>query len=267
LLRCPRSGKALRLVSDEWLETEDGAMRWPVQDWHPIFFGDAGQTRVFPDAHLSNPVPPKALAIVENAAGPVLNISAGGSRTWRPNLIELETAIFRNTDVVGDGHALPFADGVFDAVLAINAFEHYHDPDKAVAEILRVLKPGGKVFIHTAFLQPLHEPPWHFFNCTKFGLLRWFEPFEVVEVGVSENFNPIYSLSWQAADLLSVMLAERGAAAASRVSEMTLEKLAGFWCDARLRDDACWEDFRELPQQAQERLAAGFEFVGRKQPA
>jgi ubiquinone/menaquinone biosynthesis C-methylase UbiE/glycosyltransferase involved in cell wall biosynthesis len=264
LLRCPETGKALRLVSDECLETEDGSRRWPVKDWHPVFFGDVTETRVFPDAHLSNPVPPKALELVENADGPVLNISAGGSRTWLPNLIELETAIFRNTDIVGDGHALPFADGVFDAVLAINAFEHYHNPDKAVAEILRVLRPGGKVFIHTAFMQPLHEPPWHFFNCTKFGLLRWFEPFETVEIGVSENFNPIYSLAWQASELLGVVQSECGARSLKRVGAMTLEKVAGFWRDPKVRDDRCWEDFRMLSQQAQERLAAGFEFVGRK---
>ena len=264
LLRCPQSGKPLRLASDDWLETEDGAHRWPVKNWHPIFFGELDQPRIFPDEHLSNAVPPKALALVENAAGPVLNISAGGSRSWLPNLIELETAIFRNTDIVGDGHALPFADGVFDAVLAINAFEHYSHPDKAVAEIMRVLKPGGKVFIHTAALQPLHEPPWHFFNCTKFGLLRWFEPFETVEVSVSENFNPIYSLSWQASDLLAIMQAERGADAVKRVAALTLDQLAAFWRDAKVRGGKRWQDFLQLPQHAQERLAAGFEFIGRK---
>ena len=264
LLRCPRSGKPLRLVSDEWLECEDGSQLWPVRDWHPVFFGEAGETRVFPDAHLSNPVPPQALALVENAAGPVLNISAGGSHTWLPNLIELETAIFRNTDVVGDGHALPFSDGVFDAVLAINAFEHYRDPHKAAAEILRVLRPGGTVFIHTAFLQPLHEPPWHFFNCTKFGLLEWFAPFGSAEVSVSDNFNPIYSLSWQASDLLDVMRAERGARAAKRAGALTLDRLAAFWRDAKTRDGRCWEDFRQLSQQSQERLAAGFQLVARK---
>ncbi|MEO6785382.1 MAG: glycosyltransferase [Chthoniobacteraceae bacterium] len=264
LLRCPKSGKPLRIVSDEWLETDDGSQRWPVKDWHPVFFGETGETRVFPDTHLSNPVPDAAFALVKNSAGPVLNISAGGSQTWLPNLIELETAIFRNTDIVGDGHALPFADGIFDAVLAINAFEHYRDPHKAVAEILRVLKPGGTVFIHTAFLQPLHEPPWHFFNCTKFGLLEWFAPFAAVEATVSENFNPIYALSWQASDLLALIQGERGANAAKQTGALTLEKLATFWRDAKVRGDKCWEDFRLLSQQSQERLAAGFQLTARK---
>jgi SAM-dependent methyltransferase len=219
---------------------------------------------VFPDAHLSNAVPQEALALVQSYPGPVLNISAGGSHTWLPNLIELETAIFRNTDVVGDGHALPFAEGIFDAVLALNAFEHYRDPHKAAAEILRVLKPGGTVFIHTAFLQPLHEPPWHFFNCTKFGLLEWFAPFASVEVTVSENFNPVYSLSWQASDLLSLIHSERGAQTAKQIGALTLEKLASFWRDAKVRGDLCWEDFRLLSQHSQERLAAGFQLVARK---
>ncbi len=182
LLRCPASGCKLRIESEQALVTEDGSRRWPLKRGRPIFFGSPEDVRVFPDTHLSNPIPVLAMKLIEEAQGPVLNMSAGGTRFWLPNVVELETALFRNTDIVGDGHALPFGDGVFDAVLAINAFEHYREPDKAVSEILRVLKPGGRVFIHTAFLQPLHEPPWHFFNCTKFGLLEWFSPFEIISL-------------------------------------------------------------------------------------
>jgi FkbM family methyltransferase len=264
LLRCPVSGQALKLLSDRQLATVDGRQQWPLVDWHPIFFGDAAETRRFADAHLSNPVPARAMALIENATGPVLNMSAGGTRTWLPHCVELETAIFRNTDVVGDGHALPFADGVFEAVLAINAFEHYREPDRVVAEILRVLKPGGKVFIHTAFLQPLHEPPWHFFNCTKFGLLQWFDRFEVVDLTVSDNFHPIYALAWQADDLLGVLRSERGAEAAARFGALSLQEIAAFWNQPACQRDARWAELRQLSQAAQERLSAGFEFIGRK---
>ncbi|MGZ6898824.1 MAG: class I SAM-dependent methyltransferase [Acidimicrobiia bacterium] len=39
--------------------------------------------------------------------------------------------------------ALPFADGVFDAVLACLVFEHIEAVDEAIAEVARVLRPGG----------------------------------------------------------------------------------------------------------------------------
>ena len=180
------------------------------------------------------------MKLIKEAQGRVLNMSAGGSESWFHNVVELETAIFRNTDIVGDGHALPFGDGVFDAVLAINAFEHYRQPDKVVSEILRVLKPGGRVFIHTAFLQPLHEPPWHFFNCTKFGLQEWFSPFEIVSLQVSENFNPIYALAWQADEMLAALRAERGAAAGERIGENAIER------PRRILEPACLEEGRYL---------------------
>jgi hypothetical protein len=133
-----------------------------------------------------------------------------------------------------------------------------------VSEILRVLKPGGKVFIHTAFLQPLHEPPWHFFNCTRFGLLQWFKQFELVDVCVSENFNPIFALSWQADELLAALHREMGPKAARRYGEMSLRDVASFWNHPACQQDGRWLELRKLSQAAQEKLAAGFEFIGRK---
>ena len=172
--------------------------------------------------------------------------------------------MFRNTDIVGDGHCLPFADAVFDAVLALNAFEHYREPDRVASEVLRVLKPGGKVFIHTAFLQPLHEPPWHFFNCTKFGLLQWFRKFELVDIRVSDNFNPIYALAWQADELLKALRAERGKETADYYGAMSAMELASFWNDPKCQQDVRWAELRHLSQESMEKLAAGFEFIGRK---
>jgi SAM-dependent methyltransferase len=40
---------------------------------------------------------------------------------------------------------LPFADGVFDVVVAGELFEHLADPRAAVANAYRVLKPGGRL--------------------------------------------------------------------------------------------------------------------------
>lgn len=264
LLRCPETGKKLRLVSERSIVNENGSRQWPVHEWRPVFFGDDSEVRIFDNSHYSNAIPERALSLIGNLNGPVLNISAGGTHFWNPNVIELETAIFRNTDIVGDAHALPFNDEIFEAVLALNAFEHYREPQRVAEEILRVLKPGGKVFIHTAFLQPLHEPPWHFYNCTKYGLLQWFKKFDVLDICVSANFNPAFSISWQSHELLDVIESELGTASAERFRSITLNDLAQFWRHPEYRNASTWEELRQLSQAAQERLAAGFEFIGKK---
>jgi len=43
----------------------------------------------------------------------------------------------------GSAEALPFADAHFDVVFCSNVLDHVTDPERAVAEVHRVLKPGG----------------------------------------------------------------------------------------------------------------------------
>ncbi|HEV2764087.1 MAG TPA: methyltransferase domain-containing protein, partial [Pyrinomonadaceae bacterium] len=49
--------------------------------------------------------------------------------------------------VRGDAHALEFEDGRFDVVYCRYVLEHLADPARALREMRRVLKPGGKVFL------------------------------------------------------------------------------------------------------------------------
>lgn len=44
---------------------------------------------------------------------------------------------------------LPFADAVFDAVVDVVSSAHNSDQDAIMAEVARVLKPGGKLFLMT----------------------------------------------------------------------------------------------------------------------
>ena len=47
----------------------------------------------------------------------------------------------------GDATLLPYADASFDAVTSTQVYEYVVDMDKALAEVHRVLRPGGRVFI------------------------------------------------------------------------------------------------------------------------
>jgi ubiquinone/menaquinone biosynthesis C-methylase UbiE len=50
--------------------------------------------------------------------------------------------------VVTPGPQLPFADGEFDAVLNCGVLEHVDDEGAALAELRRVLRPGGRLFTY-----------------------------------------------------------------------------------------------------------------------
>ena len=50
---------------------------------------------------------------------------------------------------VGVGEALPYADNSFDAVVCVDVLEHVSDPGRVIAEVARVLRPGGCFFYDT----------------------------------------------------------------------------------------------------------------------
>jgi SAM-dependent methyltransferase len=51
------------------------------------------------------------------------------------------------TAVRGDAYALPFADASFDRVVAAEVLEHLPEDERAMAELVRVLKPGGQLAV------------------------------------------------------------------------------------------------------------------------
>jgi SAM-dependent methyltransferase len=230
----------------------------------PVFLQEPEGVKLMPVDYLCNQPPADILDWLTWLDGYALNIGAGGTPEKLPNCVELEHAIFRHTDVVADAHQLPFADGVFDAVVTFNTFEHLYDPTQAAREVYRVLKPGGKVVLHTAFLQPVHKPPYHFYNTTEYGLRRWFEAFTISKLSVSENFNPAFVLAWLSSEIVRAVEREVGPEAAQHLADSPLRFWQSTWEDASLRDNARWETLGRLPQEVQKRFAAGFHLEASK---
>ena len=76
------------------------------------------------------------------------------------------------TPVAATMTALPFADAAFDAVYATESLEHAVDIERAVAEMCRVLKPGGRAAIidkNAEHWGKLKTPEWE----------RWFHRAEL----------------------------------------------------------------------------------------
>jgi ubiquinone/menaquinone biosynthesis C-methylase UbiE len=49
--------------------------------------------------------------------------------------------------VIHDAERLPWADASFDSVVSVNTFHHLERPMRVFKEMLRVLKPGGKIVV------------------------------------------------------------------------------------------------------------------------
>ena len=99
-----------------------------------------------------------------------------------------------NIALICDGHKLPFADESFDGVVVQAVLEHVVEPDRVVAELRRVLRPGGLVYAETPFMQQVHEAAYDFTRFT-FSGHRWlFRGFEQLEAG--QVLGPGTALLW-----------------------------------------------------------------------
>ena len=237
--------------------------RFPVVEGRPVFIENPDEVEVRPPDHVSNALNDEIHAWISGRGGTVLHLGAGATDQRFDNCVEGEYAIFRNTDVALDAHRLPFCDNAFAGVLTLNTFEHLRDPPAAAAELRRVMRPGAEIWLQTAWLQPLHEAPVHFYGATEFGLREWFDGFTIDAVTVPANMNPCYAVSWLASDLLGVIEHHLGPEERERFGQLTLAELREFWIN---RDYAgpVWSTTSRLPEIAQRQCSAGFELRARK---
>jgi SAM-dependent methyltransferase len=261
ILACPICRGALRL-SRKGLNCGTCANSFPVVDGVPVFLAKPADRAICGDEN--NPVGEQFEAVLRDGRELVLHIGAGATATPYPNCIEFEHKIFRHTDVVGDAHHLPFRDDTFDRVFAFNVFEHLTTPKSAAQEIHRVLKPGGTVVIHTAFLQALHEEPHHYYNATEYGVREWFSGFEIEDCRVSGNFAPGVMLAFLMSNLLeAVRLGGATWKEQTLISDSTIGEWAEFWTK-RGEPPQGFSTLQQLPQPAQKRIAGGFELLAKK---
>jgi len=88
-----------------------------------------------------------------------LDLSGPDLATARTRFAEFETRSGPARSVSflrASGHALPFADGTFDKVICAEVLEHIPDYGAVLAEIRRVLKPGGQLAVSV----PRYGPEW-----------------------------------------------------------------------------------------------------------
>jgi len=87
--------------------------------------------------------------------------------------------------VLGEAEDLPVRDRSFDACLSIGAFNYFNDPEKALREMARAVKPGGKIVISDE-VPNLTDRLW-FHKIGLPGLDRFFERL------VTKNLGPEFT--------------------------------------------------------------------------
>jgi len=93
-------------------------------------------------------------------------------------------------DIIGSAYQIPEKNDSFNCILSTAVLEHLEEPQKALTEAFRVLKPGGYAIYTAPLFWHIHEAPRDFFRYTSYGLKHLFKNagFEIIEIKAMSGF-------------------------------------------------------------------------------
>ena len=230
ILRCPlcRTGLLIQTVGDGALRCESCGARYPLSGARPVLlrpdnaifrqddYVRAEPQAIVPRSQLARFIPGISVNLGRNIAlrdmrqildkegnCAILVVGGGHQRSWltplmqasKPHrLVYTDIDAAADVDIFCDAHDLPFADGGFDAVVTTAVLEHVLYPERAAAEIARVVKPGGLLYSEMPFMQQVHEGAYDFTRYTLSGHRRLFRQFAELRSGMVAG--PATALVW-----------------------------------------------------------------------
>jgi SAM-dependent methyltransferase len=180
--------------------------------------------------------------------GRVLDLGCGTGHSWQELLpretvgVDLEASALqgqaRETHRA-DMRALPFEAGAFDAVVSIQSIEHVPDPERVLAEVVRVLRPAGRAVFVTPNRLTFGRPdeiidPYHYVEYDPRELRRlcerFFDSVEISGLQASPRYRAIHDAERRELDrLLSLD--------PLRLRRLVPRRLRQRLYDSRLNDD------------------------------
>lgn len=98
-------------------------------------------------------------------------------------------------DVFADAGRMPFAEASMQAVILKDVLEHVCGPQRALAEISRVLADGGKLMLWMPFIYPIHDAPHDFQRFTEHGLRAYLAEHDLRVIELKPVLKPVATAS------------------------------------------------------------------------
>ncbi|MBW4689888.1 MAG: class I SAM-dependent methyltransferase [Komarekiella atlantica HA4396-MV6] len=155
--------------SRELIQRRD-ALKIPIHHGH---FFVLRHIKMFTYTHLTSIIKP-GMKVADIGCGgqPLRNLikSCGGNYTS----VDVVQNNKNSVDIIADISSIPLPSKSFDVIICTEVLEHCFDPQKALLELSRLLKPSGAIIITTPFNFGLHEVPYDFIRLTPFYIEYWF---------------------------------------------------------------------------------------------
>lgn len=136
--------------------------------------------------------------------------------------------------LLGDLQALGVRSGSLDAVLCSQVLEHLPHPCAAVAEMARILRPGGKAILTVPHLSYLHGEPHDYFRYTPHGVRSLLEEAGLETIRIEKVGGLLaFVLAFPSLLLLSLLYPVPLLGGIVRAVNVALVR-AGVWLDARI---------------------------------
>lgn len=147
----------------------------------------------------------KPAVILDYLPSDALIINLGsGVMSIDSRILDVDYIAYPNVSIVADAAALPFKDSSVDAVISESLLEHVQAPEKVIAEVKRVLKPGGLLYLQTPFMLGFHSSPNDYYRWTVPGLAELCKDFRKEDSGVAVG--PTSALTTLLSEWLSLVL-------------------------------------------------------------
>ena len=126
-----------------------------------------------------------------------------GTKRYKQSVVCIDGVGYPNVHIVADLERLPLRDESFDGMISIAVLEHTLRPQDHVREMMRVLRPGGRVLCYIPFIQGFHASPQDYQRYTVSGIRELFREFEIIQV--CPGGGPTSGMLWVLQEWLSMI--------------------------------------------------------------
>ncbi|MFA6900011.1 MAG: class I SAM-dependent methyltransferase [Desulfurivibrionaceae bacterium] len=159
------------------------------------------------------------------------------------------------TYLIAPGNDLPVAPVTFDMVLSVNTLEHIYDLEGTLRELIRVLKPGGRIVLAVPFLFRMHGCPDDYNRPTASWWREALPRFGVQDLSITP-------LVW---DVMTTGLSvTEGAGPFSKLRRLLVPLYGLLYAKVRARDSG--ERYPRMIGESLANVALGYVITGVKHP-